>query len=346
MKILIVTDAWDPQVNGVVKTLQATGRELEKQGHEVEYLTPSHSAFKTFPLPTYPEIRLVWNLWHVGKIISKIKPDAIHIATEGTLGMAARTFCYRKKLPITSSYHTKTPEYIKARLSWFPISWGYRFMRWLHRDSRSVLVTTESMKRELDAWSLHPNLTVWSRGTDLELFNPRLRQNNPENGSSRLLYVGRVSVEKNLEAFLDLNIPDTHKVIVGDGPDRERLETEYPDVQFLGYRSGEELAKCYADADVFVFPSKTDTFGIVMIEANACGTPVAAYPVTGPLDFVENDINGFLHEDLEMAVIECLEHSDRNRCRQFVEDHYSWATSAEIFEKALVPITDRWKFKK
>jgi len=342
MKILIVTDAWDPQVNGVVKTLQATGKELEKKGHEVVYLTPSHPKFKTFPTPSYPEIRLVWNLWHVGKIIKEIKPDAIHIATEGTLGMAARTFCYRKKLPITSSYHTKTPEYINKRLPWFPLSWGYRFMRWLHRDSRAVLVTTESMKKELDAWSLHPKMVVWSRGVDLELFNPDIRWNKPPHHLNSLVYVGRVSVEKNLEAFLDLNIPNSNKIIVGDGPDRKQLEEKYTDAQFIGYRHGEELAKCFADADVFVFPSKTDTFGIVMIEANACGTPVAAYPVTGPKDFVENGVNGFLEENLDDAILKCLS-LNRDDIRKFAEENYAWSHSAEIFEEVLVPITDRWK---
>lgn len=340
MKILIVSDAAPPQVNGVVNTLKYTGKELEKKGHEVVFLTPSHPKFKTFPAPSYPEIRLVWNLWHVGKIIKDLKPDAIHIATEGTLGMAARMFCYRKKLPVTSSYHTKTPEYIKKRLPWFPLSWGYRFMRWLHRDSRAVLVTTESMRRELDAWSLHPNLIVWSRGVDLELFNPDLRWADALDPPT-LIYVGRTSVEKNIEAFLSLPEGLGNKIVVGDGPDRERLERQFPDAWFVGYKHGKELASMYANASVFVFPSKTDTFGIVMIEANACGTPVAAYPVTGPLDFVKNGLNGILDDDLESAVRQALT-LDREVTRTYVEENYAWSRSAEIFENVLIPITNRW----
>ena len=342
MKILIVTDAWYPQINGVVRTLEHTGKELEKMGDEVVYLTPNEPGFKTFGLPSYPEIRMPWNVWKVGRIIRNIKPDAIHIATEGTLGMAARSFCYFHKIPITSSYHTKTPEYIKARWPQFPLAWGYWFMRWLHKDSRAVLVTTESMKQELDSWSLHDNMVVWTRGADLELFNPNLRENKPPAHMRKLLYVGRVSVEKNLEALLDLKIPNTVKVIVGDGPDRERLEKAYPDAHFTGYKAGLELAKEYADADVFVFPSKTDTFGIVMIEANACGTPIAAFPVTGPKDYVVQGVNGYLYDDLEYAVQKALEMS-RDVVHKFVEENYSWKKTAHVFRSALRPIPWRWE---
>ena len=342
MKILIVTDSWHPLVNGVVFTLENTAKTLELWGHEVVFIHPSLPEFKTFPLIGYPEIRLAWNVWKVGGMIQQIKPDAIHIATEGTLGLAARTFCYRKKLPITSSYHTKTPEYIKHRLPWFPLSWGYRFMRWLHRDSRTVLVTTDSMRQELDAWTLHKNLVVWSRGADLELFHPSLRWNKPADSPRNLVYVGRVSIEKNLESFLDLDIPNTRKIIVGDGPDRNRLEAAYPDALFTGYKHGETLARAYADGDVFVFPSKTDTFGIVMIEANACGTPVAAYPVTGPKDFVVNGKNGYLNDDLQTAIEQCFT-LNREDVRQYAEERYSWESSAKTFFDVLVPITKRWK---
>lgn len=343
MKILIVTDAWFPQVNGVVTTLSTTEKELTDLGHDVVILHPGYEGLKTFPLPSYPEIRMPWNVWRVGKIIKKIRPDAIHIATEGTLGLAARTFCYRKRIPITSSYHTKYPEYIKERLPFIPLSWGYKFMRWVHRDSRAVLVTTETMKKELDAWSLNPNLVIWSRGVDADTFNPaeRTRTKIDIDGIPRLVYVGRVSVEKNIEAFLNIDDMLGDKVVVGDGPQRKELEKNYPNVKWLGYKKGKELAKEYANADVFVFPSLTDTFGLVMIEANACGTPVAAYPVAGPIDIVVEGINGSLDKDLEAAVTSALK-IDREGVRTHTVDTYSWAKSTHIFFSKLVPITNRW----
>lgn len=341
MKILIVTDAWFPQINGVVRTLEQTGKQLEQQGHDVVYLTHQWPGLKTFPLPTYPEIKLVWNIWKIGDIIREIQPDAIHIATEGTLGMAARSFCYFHKLPITSSYHTKTPEYIKERFPWFPLALGYWFMRWLHRDSRAVLVTTESMKKELDSYSLHKNLVVWTRGTDYSVFNPQ-RRTVETTKEKTLLYVGRVSVEKNIEAFLDIHIPNTHKVVVGDGPQLQELKDKYFGVNFVGAKTGVELAEYFANADVFVFPSKTDTFGIVMIEAAGCGTPIAAYPVTGPIDFVVNGINGYLDEDLQTA-IELALRVDRCLCHEYTKNHYSWELCASIFRNTLVPVTWRWK---
>lgn len=342
MKILIATDAFYPQVNGVVTTLTNVGEQLEQMGHEVVFLHPNYPGLKTFPLPSYPEIRLPWNVWVVGDIIRKIQPDAIHVATEGTLGLAARTFAYFHKLPITTSYHTKTPEYIKARFSWFPLALGYWFMRWLHKDSRVVLVTTESMKQELDAWSLHKNMLVWRRGVDLNLFHPDRRTLLYTSSFPTLLYVGRISVEKNLEAFLNLPMYAGRKVLVGDGPDRRRLQAKYPEALFRGYKTGEDLARAYADADVFVFPSKSDTFGLVMLEAAACGTPVAAYPVTGPKDVVINGKNGWLDNDLETAVNRALM-INRNDVRKFTEQHYSWNQTAETFLNALVPITWRWE---
>jgi glycosyltransferase involved in cell wall biosynthesis len=337
MRILIVTDAAPPQVNGVVNTLHATANELRNFGHEVLFLDPNHPSFKTFPLPSYPEIRLTWNVWKVGSLIKQIAPDAIHVATEGTLGIAARIYLSWKKIPFTTSYHTKTPEYIKARVNWFPVKIGYAFMRWLHKPSQAVLVTTESMKAELTTQRLHDNLVVWSRGVDLELFNPDIRWNKPPHHITNLLYVGRVSVEKNIEAFLDLNIPDSIQIVVGDGPDRKRLKEKYPNAKFVGYKHGEQLAKYFADADVFVFPSKSDTFGIVMIEANACGTPVAAYPVTGPKDFVVDHRNGVLDDDLETAIT-LASILDRTKVRRYVEENYSWEKSAKVFENTLVQI--------
>ncbi|OOZ12284.1 glycosyltransferase family 4 protein [Solemya velum gill symbiont] len=339
MKILIITDAWFPLVNGVVHTLDNTSKELVKRGHEVVVIHPGLTPFRTFSLPTYAEIRLPWNPWRVGGMICKAAPDAIHIATEGTLGIAARLFCGRRGIPYTSSYHTKTPEYIQCRFRWFSLAVGYAFMRWLHKKSSAVLVTTESVKRELDERKLHPNLLVWSRGADFDLFHPDKRTRVKRRPV--LAYVGRVSIEKNLEAFLDL--PDDHydKVIVGDGPDLVRLRKEYdlPSISFVGYKHGAELAEAYANADVFVFPSKTDTFGIVMIESNACGTPVAAYPFTGPVDFIVNGVNGYCNPDLQAAVERSLK-LDRAKVRGHVVAHYSWQHVTDLFEDALIHIED------
>jgi len=338
MNILIVTDAWHPQINGVVRTIENVGKHLTNRGHEVFYLTPLWPGLKNFPVPSYPEIKIPWNVWRVGKIISSIKPDAIHIATEGTLGIAAQMFCNKRGLPFTTSYHTKTPEYIKERVHWFPLSWGYNIMKWLHKKSKAVLVTTDSMKRELEQYNFHNNMVVWTRGTDLELFHPNKGTRTEQNEPPILIYVGRVSVEKNLEAFLELSSEFT-KIVVGDGPDRHFLEKMYPDTEFVGYIQGEELAQMLADSDVFVFPSKTDTFGIVMIEANACGIPVAAYPVTGPKDFVECGVNGYLDQVLEVAVYECLDEGvDRQTIRNYVEQNYSWKRCVDIFEQHLVPV--------
>jgi glycosyltransferase involved in cell wall biosynthesis len=342
MKILIVTDAWRPQVNGVVRTLEATIEQAKQAGHEVVVLSHDWPGLKSFSLPTYKEIRLVWNVWKVGSIIKNIKPDAIHIATEGTLGVAAGTFCRHKKIPFTTSYHTKTPEYIKERFPWVPLSWGYRFMRWHHKGSRACLVTTPSMKEELDAWSLHPNLQVWTRGVDYNTFDWRVAA-LPNNDIPVLTYVGRVAVEKNIEAFLNLPHEGFIKQVIGDGPDLARLKEEYqhPNIRFLGYKFGTDLAREIAKSDCFVFPSKTDTFGIVMIEANACGCPVAAYPVTGPKDFVVNGVNGYLDEDLYTAVANCLT-LDRRKVYDYVQENYSWEKTAHIFLDTLVPISIRW----
>lgn len=343
MKILIVTDAWEPQVNGVVRTLQATAKELDAMDHDVRFLTPLDDCFSNFPLPSYPEIKMPWNAWwHVGTLLKQIKPDAIHIATEGTLGIATSMFCRRKKIPFTTSYHTKTPEYIKARFPWVPLSWGYNFMRWHHKGSRACLVTTKSMKEELDAWNIHSNLTVWSRGVDFDIFKPEAEFNR--NALLPVLtYVGRVSVEKNLEAFLDLPNDQFIKQIVGEGPDFERLKSKYDhkNIRFLGYKYKEELAQVLAKTDVFVFPSLTDTFGIVMIEANACGAPVAAYPVTGPKDFIVNGVNGYTNNDLYTAVQDCLT-LDRSTVYEYVRDNYSWEKTAHIFLDTLVPVSVRW----
>lgn len=338
MKILIVTDAWFPQVNGVVTTLSNVGSALERRGHAVKYLT--HQDFRTFPLPTYKEIRLAWDVWNVGPKIREFDPDAIHIATEGTLGIAARIYCGRHNIPFTTSYHTKTPEYIKARAKFVPLSWGYAFMRWLHKPSSTILVTTQSVKEELTEWGFDESkLVVWSRGVDHEVFNPSRRKENffGQDGQTVLLYAGRVSVEKNLEAFLSEHTPNAIKVVVGDGPDRKILEEKFPNAIFLGYKMGVELAECMASADVFVFPSRSDTFGIVMIESAACGTPIAAYPVTGPKDFVVNNVTGYMSENIQQAMA-VSQFVDRAGCHAFTKANYSWETCADIIEQALLRI--------
>lgn len=340
MKILIVTDAWPPQINGVVRTLQHSIKELESQGDEIIVIHPYLEEFHRRPLPTYSEIEIVIDPWRVGKLIEAAKPDAIHVSTDGPLGFMASRWCRRRNIPFTSSYHTKLPEYITARFPFIPISWGYRYMRQLHKGSRVVLTTTPSMKEELEAWNLHSNIQVWTRGVDYDVFNSKQRE---ADDNRVLLYVGRVAVEKNLEAFLSLD-PDERlgeKVVVGDGPDRQLLEEKYPDTVFVGYKEGEDLAWWYANADVFVFPSKTDTFGIVMIEANACGTPVAAYPVTGPKDFVVNGVNGFVADNLEAAIRASLE-LPRKEIERYCHQNYSWEKTAEILRNTLVPISTRW----
>lgn len=328
MKVLIVTDAWHPQVNGVVTTLDNIGVKIDARGHQVEYLTPDNYKIKV-PLPTYPEIKIALDVWRTGKLIRQAEADHIHIATEGTIGVSARVFCAKNDIPFTTSYHTKMPEYVHARAKWISEERVYKFLRWLHKPSSNILVTTPSMREELRENGFINDITVWGRGADTSVFNSshRVRAINPP--VKMLLYVGRVSKEKNLEAFLSHQIPKTRTVIVGDGPDREALERKYPHAEFVGYKQGEELAWWYANADVFVFPSKTDTFGIVMIEANACGTPVAAYPVTGPKDFVLNGFNGHTSPHLDVAIINAM-HVNRKNCEQHANNNHTWAACAKI----------------
>lgn len=334
MKILIATDAWYPQVNGVVHTLDNVRRSLERSGQQISILSPQDFNV-TFPLPGYKEIRLIANPLSVGPKIWKRKPDAIHIATEGPIGLATRMYCVRNKIPFTTSYHTKFPEFIHARVPWIKEEWVYKYMRWFHKPSKTVLVTTPSMMKELRAKEFRNDFRVWTRGADLELFHPS-NYHMPDiafyTPNLILTYVGRLSVEKNIDAFLDLKtqFPNAFFNVVGDGPDRKRLQEKYKFASFPGVLKGEELAKIYARTSVFVFPSKTDTFGIVMIEANASGAPVAAYPVTGPIDYIVPGINGSMSEDLSHAVVDCLKIS-RSKCRRHVVKEYSWERCAEIF---------------
>ncbi|MCG8493394.1 MAG: glycosyltransferase family 1 protein, partial [Sneathiellales bacterium] len=277
MRCLIVSDAWTPQINGVVRTLTTLKDYLTKQGHEVLTITPD--MFRSVPCPTYPEIRLsLFPASRIAKIIEEALPSAIHIATEGPLGMAARKYCVKRGIPFTTAFHTRFAEYVNARTR-IPVSWGYSFLRRFHGPSSAVMVATESLQEDLESKGFK-NIVRWTRGIDTDLFHPQ------EKGLQNLqrplfMYVGRVAVEKNIESFLALDLPGT-KVIVGDGPQRSELEKKFPDTYFAGMKTGSDLAFHYAAADVFVFPSKTDTFGLVLLEALASGVPVAAYPVTGP----------------------------------------------------------------
>ena len=310
MNIAMVTDAWRPQVNGVVTTLSRTREGLEARGHKV---TVVHSGdYRNFPCPTYPEIRLaVWPGRRLVDSLDRARPDAIHIATEGPLGSAARRYCLRRGLDFTTSYHTQFPQYLRKRLP-IPERWSYGWLRRFHGRAARTLVPTEQMLRELVAQGFG-NVVIWSRGVDTTLFRP-LDRDALALPRPIAIYVGRVAVEKNLEAMLALDWPGS-KVVVGDGPDRAKLRVRYPAVHFVGYKFGDELARHLSAADVFVFPSLTDTFGLVMLEAMACGTPVAAFPVTGPIDVVRDGVSGCLDADLGAAARRALRLS-RTDCRE------------------------------
>lgn len=330
-RILIVTDAWHPQTNGVVRCLDNVGRQLRGRGHDVQYLTPER--FWTVPLPTYPEIRL--SLAPLGAIagqIGALAPDFLHIATEGPLGLQARLYCAEAGLRFTTSYHTRFPEYLSARAP-VPTEWSYAYLRWFHGGAAATLVPTASIGRELQQQGFD-NLRVWSRGVDAAAFSPGPRTEFDDLPGPRLLYVGRIAVEKNVAAFLDLDLPGT-RIVVGDGPQREELQRRHPDAVFLGFRRGAELAALYRSADVFVFPSRTDTFGNVMIEALASGVPVAAYPVAGPIDVLTDPSCAALDDDLGTAVRRALTLS-RERARAF-SLRFTWPHCADQLADALVP---------
>jgi glycosyltransferase involved in cell wall biosynthesis len=335
MRIAIVTDAWEPQVNGVVRTLQSVRRELEKRGHKVLVLSPD--LFYSLPCPTYPEIRLALaSVARVGAMLEEFSPAAIHLATEGPLCVAARRWCLRQHRPFTTAYHTQFPDYVSAR-SGVPAEWIWRYIKWFHEPSAAILASTPSIRQSLIDHGLD-QVVHWGRGVALDLFHTG---NAPHPAMAGLegpiqLYVGRIAIEKNLEAFLASSHPGT-KVLVGDGPARAALQARYPEAKFLGAMFGAELASAYAAADVFVFPSKTDTFGLVMIEALACGVPVAAYPVTGPIDVVTPE-TGALSDDLTVAIGEALTR-DRAACAAYGRS-FTWDASARQFLHALVPLDD------
>jgi len=328
VRIVIVTDAWTPQVNGVVTTLTATQAELTARGHDVRMITPQD--FLTVPCPTYPSIRLaILPGRRVARVLEDFRPQSIHIATEGPLGHAARRWCLSHGLPFTTSFHTQFPEYIRARVP-FPRRWTYAFLRRFHAAAVRTMVATASQRDRLLARGFR-NLVLWSRGVDISLFRPG-EKSFIEGPRPIAMYMGRVAVEKNIEAFLALDLPGS-KVVVGDGPDLERLRTAWPGVRFTGQKRGAELARWLAAADVFVFPSQTDTFGLVLLEAMACGVPVAAYPVTGPIDVVEQGVTGVLDEDLGRAVTRALT-LDPAACVTAAASR-SWAACTEAFEAHL-----------
>jgi len=326
LRVLIISDAWHPQVNGVVRTLATVSDELSALGHTVEVIGPER--FFTIALPTYSSIRLaIAPGRRLGYMIEAFRPDALHIATEGPLGLAARRWAIRRGHAFTTAFHTRFPEYLHARVR-VPLAWSYAWLRWFHNAGTAMMVATASLRGELSDRGFR-TVRPWSRGVDLTQFQP---------GSPRLetrtrpvfLYVGRVAVEKNVGAFLSLDLPGT-KLVVGDGPARGTLTRAHPDAVFLGERHGAELAALYASADVFVFPSLTDTFGLVLLESLASGTPIAAHPVTGPLDVLAGAAPGVgaLDHDLRAAALRALS-GDRAACRVHAE-RFSWRACAEAF---------------
>ena len=347
MKILIVTDAWHPQVNGVVRTLGHVAREAAGFGVDVEFLSPQ--GFWTLPMPSYPEIRLaLLGPGVVERWLDRTQPDAVHIATEGPLGHAVRRVCINREMPFTTSLHTRFPDYLAERLP-LPERWttavSWAWLRRFHAPGAAVLAATPTLARELTERGFH-DVKLWSRGVDAELFYPGRRKdldtilNLPR---PIFLSVGRVAVEKNIEAFLKLDLPGS-KVVVGDGPARASLERQYPKAVFVGSKQGEELAEYYASADVFVFPSRTDTFGLVLLEALASGTPVAAFPAPAPRDVIGDAPVGALDEDLRAACLKALE-CTRADCRDFAT-RMTWAESARVFVEQVSEGARRWRSKR
>jgi len=325
MRILVATDAWQPQVNGVVRTLMMLAKAVEPLGAKVAFLTPDH--FRSMPLPTYPDIRLALvSPRMASEFIARVAPDAIHIATEGPIGHAVRHYCHKRGLPFTTSFHTRFPDYISARLP-IPESWVWAWLRRFHRPSANIMAATPGLLSELSARGF-ANISLWPRGVDTNLFVPQ-RRAPLDLPRPIFLTVGRLAVEKNIEAFLSLDLPGT-KLVAGDGPLRAELAARFPQAVFVGMKHGEELASIYAASDVFVFPSRTDTFGLVLLEALASGVPVAAYPVSGPRDVVGDAPHvGALDWDLRSACLQALTLSPE-ACRAFALG-MTWEASARAF---------------
>ncbi|MDZ4734952.1 MAG: glycosyltransferase family 1 protein [Rhodospirillaceae bacterium] len=332
MRIAIATDAWFPQVNGVVRTMSRVIAELTGLGHEIAVFGPER--FLNTACPTYPEIRLaIAPGRRLGELLEHFRPQAIHVSTEGPIGLAARRYALTLRRPFTTAYHTRFPEYVRARAP-IPLDWSYRWLRHFHGAGAGIMVATDTIQRDLEERGFG-NIRPWSRGVDTDLFRPRdksfLDLPRPIH-----LYVGRVAVEKNIEAFLALDLPGS-KLVVGEGPMLPELRRRFPSVHFAGARHGEDLARHYAAADLFVFPSRTDTFGLVMLEALASGLPVAAFPVPGPLDVIVGTGVGVLDEDLAKAARAALAISPA-RCREFALG-FSWRRTAEQFLGHLAPFS-------
>jgi glycosyltransferase involved in cell wall biosynthesis len=327
-KILIITDNVPDQINGVVTTFRNIEIPAQHDGYDVSYIDPTH--FRSWPAPGYPEVRLSWPRG-IGRRIEAQHPDHVHIATEGPVGLAARLWLDRKGWRYNTSYHTRFPEFM-SQIYRVPTAWTYAYVRWFHKHSGRVLTTTDTMVRDLRAHGFSGDIRSWTRGVDRVIFDPGLR--NRSGGDKILLNVGRVSREKGLDDFCELQIPGTRKIVVGDGPYLAELRDRHPDVEFVGARTGRDLAQYFADADVFVFPSRVDTFGVVIIEALAMGTPVAAYPVPGPRDILTAGITGHMELDLESAVLRCL---DLDRAQVLAASHaWTWQACWEIFRDNLV----------
>ena len=332
LKIAFITDAWYPQINGVVTTVENTCKTIRGQGKDVLLITPDQ--FKTIPCPTYPSIKLsIFCYPKVKQLLDDFAPNHIHIATEGPLGLAARKYCLKHKQAFTTSFHTLFAEYINLRFK-TPLTWGYRLLHWFHKPASQIMVATARVEADLVNRGFNKEKFVrWSRGVDTDRFKPRdkdfLKYPRPIS-----MYVGRVAIEKNLEAFLSLPVPGT-KVVVGGGPQLNTLKKNFPAVVFTGFETGESLAKTMAAADIFVFPSRTDTFGIVMLDALACGVPVAAFPVQGPIDVLIDNQTGCMRENLQEAFYGALELNSED-CRQQALS-YSWQNCSAQFLNNLVP---------
>lgn len=330
LRIAIVSDAYYPHISGVARSIEETAKALEKRGHEVLILAPRDFTFKV-PMPVYNEIKLVVAPYgKLKKTLDAFAPDALHISVEGPLGLAARRYAKKRGIHFTTAYHTRFPEYAQIYAG-IPLSWTYGFARWFHNGAANVMVAAESLKTDLEKWGFK-NLVIWPRGVDTELFSPEDKLDLP--GERPLfMYMGRVAAEKNLDAFLSLDLPGT-KYIVGDGPDLKRLKKKYPNAVFTGYKFGKELAQHLAAADVFVFPSLTDTLGLVMLEANACGTPIATFPSQASDAVVIQGENGIVCDDLKDACTRALSLS-RERCREIALQN-GWDKPAELFLENLV----------
>lgn len=323
MRILVATDAWRPQINGVVRTYERLAEHAGALGVEIAFLTPSE--FKTIACPTYPEIRLALPGYaYLVERIKLIQPDAVHIATEGPLGWMVRHHCLRHRIPFTTSFHTRFPDYLSSRF-YVPESWTWAILRTFHRAAAGTMVATPSLAQEMEQRGFE-RILPWTRGVDTDLFKPRdVRRFGDD---PVFLYVGRVAIEKNIDAFLNADLPG-QKVVVGAGPQLDELKTKHPEVTFTGKMIGEDLAACYASADVFVMPSRTETFGIVILEAMAAGLPVAAFPVTGPIDLIESGVTGALDEDIEAAARAALNISGSGVRERALE--FSWDNAARLF---------------